>query len=191
MGDFNAHLNSLHFLRREDRRCTLLSNFLSFNNLVATNTLPCCQGASSTFVSFNGVYGSIIDHILIPVELLDILSSCTILDDNALNVSSHRPIVCNIQFPLAERTDSRHCTETLPLKWRNLKDSHVAKYKDCEEELCANMLDGRASYDDKDSIDKLHGDIVYVINTASDRSLPRSQGFKHFLKPYWNDTLKV
>ena len=53
---------------------------LSFNNLVATNTLPCCQGASSTFVSYNGVYGSITDHILIPVELLDILSSCTILD---------------------------------------------------------------------------------------------------------------
>lgn len=52
------------------------------------------------------------------------------------------------------------------------------------------MLDKRASYDDKDSIDKLLGDIVYVINTASDRSLPRSQGFKHFLKPYWNDTLK-
>ena len=63
------------------------------------------------------------------------------LDDNALNVSSHRPVLSNIQFPLAERTDSRYCRETLQIKWRNLKDSHLAKYKDCEEELCANMLD--------------------------------------------------
>ena len=52
------------------------------------NTLPSCQGASSTFVSFDGAHDTHIDHILAPVELLDIFSSCTVLDDNALNVSA-------------------------------------------------------------------------------------------------------
>ena len=38
-------------------------------------------------------------------------------------------------------------------------------------------------------IDNLYDDIVQIINTASDKCLPRSKGYKQFLKPYWNASL--
>ena len=63
------------------------------------------------------------------VHIVDIFSSYTVLDDNALNVSSHRPIVCNMRLPLADQTDCRHSSVTFPIKWRKLDNSHIEKYK--------------------------------------------------------------
>ena len=156
---------------------------------MAINTLPSCQGASSTFVSYDGAYSTLIDHILVPVELLDIFSSCTVLDDNALNVSSHRPIVCNMRLPLADQTDCRHSSVTFPIKWRKLDNSHIEKYKNTLEESCSTLYGEISKYDNKNMLDKLYDDIVQIINTASDKCLPRSKGYKQFLKPYWNVSL--
>ena len=71
-------------------------------NLVSQNSLPMCSGASASFVSYDDAYTSLIDHILLPVERIDTVISCKILDDHVLNVSRHRPIVCSISVPLAD-----------------------------------------------------------------------------------------
>lgn len=102
MGDFNAHRNGPIFVKRHDRRSTMLHHLISTYNLVSVNTLSVCTGASTTFVSYSGEYTSMIDHILIPAEKVDIISVCKILDDEALNVSTHRPIFVQINFPHAE-----------------------------------------------------------------------------------------
>ena len=45
-----------------------------------------------------------IDHMLIQSEKVDLISVCKILDDDALNVSTHRPFVMHIELPHAEQT---------------------------------------------------------------------------------------
>ena len=117
IGDFNAHLNCIKLIKRCDRRALLLYSFLACNNLVSANTLPICKGANDTFVFCNGMFHSMIDHIVIPVECVDTISDCFILDDDALNVSTHRPVLCSLNFPHAEQTDIRSADITYPIKW--------------------------------------------------------------------------
>ena len=100
MGDFNAHVNGKQFVKPHDRRSALFSRFLASNNLVSLNTLPLYTGAWSSFVSNSGEHTSMIDHILVPAEKVDLVTERRILDDDALNVSNHRPVCCLILFPL-------------------------------------------------------------------------------------------
>ena len=51
----------------------------------------------SMFVSYCGQYTSIVNHMLIQSEKVDFISVCKILDDDALNVSTHRPFVMHIE----------------------------------------------------------------------------------------------
>ena len=37
-----------------------------------------------------------IDHILVQSERVDLVAECKILDDYALNVSTHRPVYCRM-----------------------------------------------------------------------------------------------
>ncbi len=52
------------------------------------------------FVTYDGAHSSMIDHILIGKEQMDIIRSCDIIDDeDVLVVSRHRPIVCTLGLP--------------------------------------------------------------------------------------------
>ena len=64
-------------------------------------TLGMRTGSDTTFVSFDGKSESHIDHILVPCEKCDLVLSCNIPVDSALNVSNHRPVICSITFPNA------------------------------------------------------------------------------------------
>ena len=66
-------------------------------------TLDLCTSTPSTFVSYCGQYTSMIDHILVHNEKVDLVSVCKILDDDALNVSTHRPTVMHLNLPHAEQ----------------------------------------------------------------------------------------
>ena len=63
------------------------------------NSFCFCTGASSTFVSYDNTNESFIDHILLPIEQLHCVLLCEICDDEALNVSRHRPVVCQVRVP--------------------------------------------------------------------------------------------
>ena len=125
MGDLNAHLNCTKLIKRCDRRALLLHNFLACNNLVFANTLPTCKGANDTFVSYNGMFHPMIDDIVIPKECVDTISDCLILDDDALNVSTHRPVLCSLIYPHDEQTDIRSADITYQIKWRCVKDAKI------------------------------------------------------------------
>ena len=73
---------------------------MNYHNLVSLNTLPLCSGAAASFVSYDRNYEYLIDHILFPVERLDTVMSCKLLDDHVLNVSRNRPVIYRITGPL-------------------------------------------------------------------------------------------
>ena len=81
MGDFNAHLQGKRFIKSTDDRGKCLLDLMNYYNLVSLNTLSLCSGATSSFVSYDSIYESLIDHVLLPFERLDTVSSCEILDD--------------------------------------------------------------------------------------------------------------
>ncbi len=62
-------------------RGRLLVNLLHNCNLVAVNTLDTCKGADATFVSYDGIYKLLIDHIVIARENIDTVISCEVVDD--------------------------------------------------------------------------------------------------------------
>ena len=94
MGDINVNLlpnavqgnatgRKLHFL-----------NFLQDSNMTSLTTLGLCTGARSSFVSYDNSAESLIDHIIFPVEKLLYVNNCEICDADCLNVSRHRPNLC-------------------------------------------------------------------------------------------------
>ena len=87
MGDFNAHLQWKRFIKSTDDRGKCLLDLMNYYNLVSLNTLSLCSGATSSFVSYDNIYESLIDHVLLPLERLDTVSSCEILDDHILHTN--------------------------------------------------------------------------------------------------------
>ncbi len=100
MGDFNVHLNGRVHIKDVDARGTYFTHLLSNTNMFPVNITNACTGANATFVTYDGLFQSMIDHILIGCEQTDTVVTCEIIDDeNALTVSRHRPIVCVLQLP--------------------------------------------------------------------------------------------
>ena len=54
------------------------------------------------YVSYDGLCESMIDHILILIQKIDLIKRFTIWGDEALNVSRHRPIICTINIPFSD-----------------------------------------------------------------------------------------
>ena len=69
----------------------------------AVNTSNICVGKIGTFVSYNNNYESCIYFILLPIEKLSSVLKCEVIDDDARNVSRHRPIFCSIELDMANR----------------------------------------------------------------------------------------
>ena len=129
MGDFNAHINGQLFIKCHDRRSHIFNQFLSENKLSIANTLDLCTGTPSTFVFYCGQYISMIDHILVQNEKVDLVSVCQTLDDDALNVSTHRPIVMHLNLPHAEQFLSDvPCRRRV--KWCKVNQEEIIKYRE-------------------------------------------------------------
>ena len=99
MGDFNTNMLTNQSMHVQNNRTRILAEFLSRNNLVSVNTLDFCTGARSSFVSYDNISETLIDHILFPIENVQLLNSCEICEDDALNVSRHRPIMTKLCIP--------------------------------------------------------------------------------------------
>ena len=189
MGDFNAHVNGKQFVKPHNRRSALFSRFLASNNFVSLNTLPLCTGAWSSFVSYSGEHTSMIDHILVPTEKVDLVTECRILDDDALNVSNHRPVCCLILFPHAEQTDLILSVRK-SVHWRRAKPEEIVDFRNDVETRCLNISLNEQHSVMLSDIDSKYRNICDIISVCSEKHLPYRKGFKHFLKPYWDETIK-
>ena len=72
---------------------------MRYFDLLSINTLPIASGAQASFVLYGDLYESLIDHILIPSQMIDTVAYCKIQGDDVLNVSRHRPVICSLNIP--------------------------------------------------------------------------------------------
>ena len=98
LGDFNAHINGHTFVKQKDRKGTALCELINLFNLIDITTSKLCSGADSSYVSYDKISTSLIDHVIISDELSYFVKYCKILDYDCIKVSSHSPIVFNIEF---------------------------------------------------------------------------------------------
>ena len=176
MGDFNAKVNQL------------VKGNLRID-LVAANTLPICSGAASSFVSYDGKCEYLIDFFLLPVEKADCVTHCEIIEDNCLNVSTHRPIYSSICIPVeAIYNCSNFNLPNYHVNWRKVKPADVNLYQDTlnNSDFLLNFHNYPLSC--TDAIDQAYDNIVSNIVSSSQKCF-KSSKFKHFLKPYWNADL--
>ena len=92
--------------------------------------LPSCKGASNSYVSHDECYTSMIDYIGLPVERVDSVMHIEIVDDDSLNVSRHRQIICFLQFRYTQVEDvdnvNVHTQSVVPrINWKQLNDEHI------------------------------------------------------------------
>ena len=187
MGDFNAHLQGRRFIKVTDARGRYLLDMMHNHSMLSLNTLPTCVGATASFVSYGDLYESLIDHILLPIERLDTVLSCEILDDDVLNVSRHLQVVCSVSVPSANLNTSQVQFPS-HVKWEKLHDEAKHLYKsELENHLTKfSITEGCNTIE---YLDKKYVHIVDSITTASDTTLPKTK-FKPYLKPYWDRVMK-
>ena len=187
MGDFNAHLQGNVFIKPADDRGRYLIDMMDSFNLVSQNSLSMYSGASASFVPYDVAYTSLIDHILLPVERIETVISCKILDDHVLNVSRHRPIVYSISVPLADFINAPN-TFSSHIKWDKLDPGILQLYSSELSSLLSSHF-FKVDFNAKDKLDQTYTNIINSITAASDLILPRTK-FKPYLKPCWDFTLK-
>ena len=112
-----------------------------------------CTGAMSTYVSYSGEQYFMIDHILLPIEKYDLVTSCEILDDDALNVSNHRPICCHVNLSHAEETTTAAPSVRKRVQWRVAKPEDILNYREGVENQCVSKQMHSRSLDSAEAID--------------------------------------
>ena len=187
IGDYNAHLQSVYLQKPDNMRSREIRNFMEKNNLIAVNTTNLCEGSRSSFVSYNGGHESLIDHVIMPIESFDMVRRCRILDDNCLNVSSHRPIV--VSFCITDMAFACNTSQFKPIKWGKIKQEVLNKYAQELSTALVDKININDNYGCCKSIDYLYQSIVDSIENASNNSLPY-RDYRPYLKPYWDQTLK-
>ncbi|XP_053395834.1 uncharacterized protein LOC128555985 [Mercenaria mercenaria] len=185
MGDFNAKIQ----VHSKNYRDMYTLRFINDTNCVAVDTMSFCTGAKHSYVSYDDRFVTLIDHICVPVEKIDCVNLCTILDDNCLNVSRHRPVICSLSLPLVidMKDDIKSKTR---INWKKVTDDEISCYVETlnnTEELLQARYQKIESNDD---IDRQYELIVSAITSTSSKSI-RKRKFKSFLKPYWNENLSA
>ncbi|XP_053383874.1 uncharacterized protein LOC128550036 [Mercenaria mercenaria] len=181
VGDFNSDISESS--SRSKYLCSLLQRL----NLSSVNSQSICKGAKYTNVNYNGASESLIDHVLLPVEKVDLVTRCEILEDNALNVSSHRAIVCSLHVQMCY-LQTPPCPVHV-INWKKVsetqKEGYINRLK--ENETLLTLLDSEIK--SKNDTDLFYKSVVETFNDINKVCFPKIK-FKHFLKPYWDNDLK-
>ncbi|MEW8546461.1 MAG: reverse transcriptase domain-containing protein, partial [Candidatus Thiodiazotropha sp.] len=189
MGDINTHLSLSGQQGRPNNRGMYFNTLLRENNMISVNTLELCRGADSTFVTYDGRFESLIDHIIIPIEKLPYVSRCEIIEDEALNVSRHRPVHCVLALTVSRFDSFDNQVEGIKINWRKLNQEAVNAYT---QELENNARIQNSFFEgllnSHDSIDRAYHTLVSEISAAARKCFPVKK-FHRFLKPYWNQEL--
>jgi hypothetical protein len=180
MGDFNAELHDVPLGGRSGIFTDMLQDF----QMLSVNARSYCKGPRATCVSYATGSETQIDHILIPVSKEDMITTCEVANDVALNVSNHRPVWLRLCIP-SFCTHPPKCTRS-SYNWRKADASEVDRYS----VLVTQYLSG-ISYacENVSDLDTLYENITCGLKSASDRTIP-VKGYKPYLKPYWNEQLK-
>ncbi|XP_069105877.1 uncharacterized protein [Argopecten irradians] len=192
MGDFNARLSGPRVPNYVNHRGQLLQRLMDRHQLCALSTSDVCRGPLFSYVQSDNGSSSLIDHIIINSSKVDLVCDCAVLEHGFLDVSNHRPLLCELRIPLPERMD-HHCSKMMRFsyKWITTGTSeNVSAYRESlEEAIEQSTLANTRELTCEDDIDKFTDELVTCIQSTSERSLVKRK-FCKFLKPYWNEHLK-
>ncbi|KAL4220325.1 hypothetical protein ACF0H5_020732 [Mactra antiquata] len=141
--------------------------------------------ATNTFVSYNGCSQSLIEFICIWGGNVDLVDECTIVDDDCLNVSNHRPILAKLALPVEVSDICRHIDDMVC--WRKVTNSDMMEYQyllSCDDDL-QFMTHGKLCYQE---ISTAYRTLTEKIHKYANQVFPK-RSYKSHLKPYWNNDL--
>ena len=121
-----------------------------------------------------------------PVETIDYVKCCEILDDDALNVSRHRPIVTSLEFTTnSNLSDTKlKVVETVSkINWKGVKESDKDDYVSAIKAK-SELLRLKHCELNRSDVDNAYTTVIKAI-TESSACLPVSK-YKQYLKPYWS-----
>ncbi|XP_069109187.1 uncharacterized protein [Argopecten irradians] len=135
LGDVKARLSGPRMVGYENHRGHLLPCILDRNQLYSVTTSSVCKGPLFTYVHSEDGSSSLIDHIIIQVSKTDFVKECRILGHIFLNVSNHRPIVCELCFSMDIPTTCEQLIR-FSYKWTTSDDiDHTSTYRDTLDNL--------------------------------------------------------
>ena len=188
-GDANADIGSLggpRSTRKPTHRGKVLSDFFNNFNLTAANMRHGCKGPINTFIGPTG--STCIDYIMVPRDLINQVTECTVLSEDVLNCSDHLPISICINVGELLPTTVKGTQIKLP-KWNKVSDTDLkAIYTDIVDKKMFNILTFSRQIKSTEDIDNAIEKIVLTLTEAS-KAIPTSC-YRPNLKPFWNSELK-
>jgi hypothetical protein len=189
LGDFNVELPSrsveIHDFRLDSRGKILASSLVHFD-LIPINTLSICGGSEFSHVPYNGTRETLLDYIFLQSVSIPNITSCQILDDSALNVSSHRPLLCSIR--LNNTLPGINPKPTSHIVWHNVRQTSIDRYTQFMENDTQLQEIANSNITNITDIDSCYNYISQIINKANANIIPKPK-FKKYLKPYWTASL--
>ena len=164
--------------------CKLLSRF----DLIPANCLPLCLGPDCTNVPYSRGRETLLDYIFLEENCMHNIFSCSILDDDATVVSTHRPVLCTLRFCKSLNDDRGHFKNPMNINWKHVKESNVVRYTQFLQNSIELQTALKCDITCETDIDLLYETIVRVVKMATDNYLPKPC-FKPYIKPYWSTRL--
>ncbi|WAR10952.1 hypothetical protein MAR_036028 [Mya arenaria] len=144
--------------------------------------------ASHSYVSYDDSCQTLIDFICIPAEIVYTCTHCEMIDDNCLNTSRHRPVLCTLKLgDTISESNYTNADVNLQINWNKTRPEHISEYNTLlqDDTELNNIIHSELGID---SIDNAYDIIRNKLNEYSSISLPRKK-FVPNLKPYWNQEL--
>ncbi|XP_078665516.1 uncharacterized protein LOC144907947 [Branchiostoma floridae x Branchiostoma belcheri] len=188
MGDFNAELGPEGGQRGRGQASRFGSELLTTMEelgLTSLNLNGICEGPVGTFRAFTGkrICESSIDHILVPHSLMPDVIACRVMDDQAMNVSDHNPVVASLLFKPVEWENEELNSNPKP-DWKSMSDqTRQQNFKRRVKE----KLEERSNPFERSpgSIDREVALITSVLIDTAAEVIPARKGKRH-QKPYWS-----
>ena len=149
MGDMNINMSQASIHAYTTGRLSCFRDFMQDNSIVSVNMLDITSGAKSSYVSYDGKYESLLDHIIIPSDKLDLVENCEISEDDCLNVSRHRPVVCQLKIPRSQqRQVPLVCEQSINWKKANSDQTDMYQFSLCNDTVLLDLDQSEISSND-------------------------------------------
>ena len=185
MGDLNAEISGPRHKARTFARENYLLKVTRDCNLMSCTVQDMCTGPAFTFSS--GGNSSLIDHILIPLDDLDLLQSCEVLTysvhNKHHNSSDHLPVAATINTT-ADATPTGLPRQQPRLRWDRAEQEQLAAYSGCLAHLLNGVTAPSMDSCSDESIDTYLETLYSCMHHAAAITIPHS-AFSSSLKPHW------
>ena len=186
LGDFNAHLSEPNLQQRLNKRGLKLQEFCDSLHLTPVNVSPVCKNPQFTYFSRTG--NSIVDYVIIDDALLKILESVERSSEHPDNTVFHLPLkIClfNSDFNRIPKDTEKSNNIKDKIAWKRCTVEQLNRYQEHLNSLLSSVVrEGNLP-----DVNDFYEELINSIKKA-DQILPRVK-FKSYIKPFWNEELKV